>query len=216
MLLVCALTGWGGAGSYSPDGQIIATANDYGNGWVYDAPTGELLSSRNLHANRIWTLAFSPNPDMTGHRRVFATGSYDKTAKLWTAAYQPPWENAPETGSSATDVWCTQVFGSTDSRVLSAHGTRVGDALHLSLSNRKVLEQHGADIVVRGREAATATATGAGVAGGAGAGAGAATVTDIPADNANARLLAEMIRQQEGHLEALRKQLAECMRAVAP
>ena len=148
---------------------------------------------------------------MSGPRRVFATGSYDKTAKLWTAAHQPPWENAPEAGSSASEVWCLQVFGSTDSRVLSAHGTRVGDALHLSLSNRKVLEQHGADIVVRGREAATATATGARVAGGAGAGAGAAT-----ADNANARLLAEMIRQQESHLEALRKQLAECMRAVAP
>lgn len=75
--------------AFSPDGKALAAVGQVGDdnvgfdGYVrlFDAKTGKVLwEQTKAHGDRVWGLAFSPD------RKTLASGSNDKTAKLWDAA----------------------------------------------------------------------------------------------------------------------------------
>ncbi len=63
---------------YSPDGKTIAIIRD-DKVWLRDATTGKHLITLKGHTEYIWDVAFSESGD------TIATGSADKTARLWNA-----------------------------------------------------------------------------------------------------------------------------------
>ena len=63
---------------YSPDGNTIAIER-HDEGWLRDAATGKHLKTLKGHTQYIAGIAFSPN------KKLIATGSADKTARLWNA-----------------------------------------------------------------------------------------------------------------------------------
>ncbi|MFA7006771.1 MAG: WD40 repeat domain-containing protein, partial [Verrucomicrobiia bacterium] len=64
--------------AFSPDGRMLATADDSGTVRLWSSATGELLpASIKGHTARVNTIAFSPDG------KTLATCSHDETAKLW-------------------------------------------------------------------------------------------------------------------------------------
>ena len=63
--------------TYSPDSRLLAAGGDDRIVRVYNAETGELLSSSRAHDRFITCMAFSPDG------KLIATGSGDRTVKLW-------------------------------------------------------------------------------------------------------------------------------------
>ncbi len=66
--------------SFSPDGQILATASRDGTAKLWNVTNKVLLATLEGHKGRIHRLAFSPSG------RTLATGSDDKTVRLWDVA----------------------------------------------------------------------------------------------------------------------------------
>ena len=61
---------------YSPDKSLLAVAGSIGI-WLYDANTGMELALLTGHTAPVTSIAFSP------HGALLASGSYDKTIRLW-------------------------------------------------------------------------------------------------------------------------------------
>ena len=66
---------------YSPDGTRVVTASVDGTARVWDAATGQPLTSSLAHQGWVVSAAFSPD----GRRVV--TASLDKTARVWNVAF---------------------------------------------------------------------------------------------------------------------------------
>jgi WD40 repeat protein len=134
--------------AFSPDGTRVVTASDDGTARVWDAATGQPLTSPLAHQDKVWSVAFSPD----GTRVV--TASEDKTARVWDAA-----TGKPLTGPLAHQdkVW-SAAFSPDGTRVVTASedktarvwdvrpdtGTlrdwaRVADRSPFALSNQGVL-----------------------------------------------------------------------------
>jgi WD40 repeat protein len=63
--------------SFSPDGTRIVTASSDHTAQLWDAATGEELTTLRGHEGPVWSASFSPD----GTRIV--TASRDRTARLW-------------------------------------------------------------------------------------------------------------------------------------
>jgi eukaryotic-like serine/threonine-protein kinase len=65
---------------FSPDGQVIATADNDGSVTLWDAARGEMIRRLGGHRRLVTQVAFSPDG-----RRI-ASASWDQTAKVWDVA----------------------------------------------------------------------------------------------------------------------------------
>lgn len=63
--------------AFSPDGQLVVTANDDGSALVYDSATGSVVSDLRGHAGVVTSAVFSTNGSLV------ATTSLDGTARVW-------------------------------------------------------------------------------------------------------------------------------------
>ncbi|MBI2947187.1 MAG: protein kinase, partial [Verrucomicrobia bacterium] len=72
---------------FSPDGRLLVTSGQDGTLKLWEARTGEVIFSRQVHTSAIHSVRFSPDG------RKVATGSQDKTVRIWDA----------ETGQALTD-----------------------------------------------------------------------------------------------------------------
>ncbi len=63
--------------AFSPDGRFIASGSDSGAIQMWDAQTGQIVTTFMGHTNTVYSVAFSPNGQM------LASGSWDGTIRLW-------------------------------------------------------------------------------------------------------------------------------------
>ena len=66
-------------GSYSLVQPSVVSGSDDKTVRVWDAVTGEVISTLTGHSDRVWSVSFSPD----GSRIV--SGSWDKTVRVWDA-----------------------------------------------------------------------------------------------------------------------------------
>ncbi|MFW9262264.1 NB-ARC domain-containing protein [Nostoc sp. CALU 546] len=73
--------------AFHPHGQIIASGSDDQTVKLWNVQTGKCCKTLTGHSSRIWSVAFSPIPSSpcleSGVGRILASGSEDKTVKLW-------------------------------------------------------------------------------------------------------------------------------------
>ena len=73
--------------AFSPDGQILASASADSSIHLWDVTTGQALKILQGHLKPVSSVAFSPIPqppdDLGGAGGILASGSDDKTVKLW-------------------------------------------------------------------------------------------------------------------------------------
>jgi WD40 repeat protein len=65
--------------TFSPDGSRVATASEDFTAIVWDAVTGQRLTSPLRHHNQVQSAVFSPDGQWV------ATASWDQTARIWSA-----------------------------------------------------------------------------------------------------------------------------------
>lgn len=65
---------------YSPDGKLIAYADNFGVMHLISSTTGEEIGILTGHSGMIWAMAFSPDG------RQIASGSYDGSIRIWDVA----------------------------------------------------------------------------------------------------------------------------------
>jgi WD40 repeat protein len=91
---------WLQAVGVSGDGRLIASGDFKGKLFVWHGDTGESLTSTiNAHQKTIYSLEFSPDG------AVLATGSWDKTAKLWSTK---TWQEQGSPIKCSTGVFCVR------------------------------------------------------------------------------------------------------------
>ncbi|MEW2558572.1 WD40 repeat domain-containing protein, partial [Streptomyces griseorubiginosus] len=70
--------------TFSPNGDILATASDDGTARLWNIATGHLLHTLIGHTKGVSSVTFSPNGD------ILATASDDGTARLWNVTAPKP------------------------------------------------------------------------------------------------------------------------------
>ncbi len=63
--------------AFSPDGNVLASANEDGTVRLWDAETGERIEILSAHTDRVSAVAYSPVES------TIASGSWDNTVRLW-------------------------------------------------------------------------------------------------------------------------------------
>jgi WD40 repeat protein len=66
--------------TFSPDGEVLATAHEDGSFRLRDSRTGKVKHGIGAHRGPVFTLTFSPDG------KALASGGYDQTVKLWDLA----------------------------------------------------------------------------------------------------------------------------------
>jgi WD40 repeat protein len=106
--------------AFSPDGHWLATASDDHTARIWDAITGQQLTTL-THDNVVMGVAFSPD----GHR--LATASHGKAAQIWTLTWK---KTVTDPGPLAADVLVTAKVSPEQSATLrgrSARSTKLGN-----------------------------------------------------------------------------------------
>ena len=95
--------GWVNNVSFSADGRMLATASNQTSLW--DPSTGQQITSVKGHSGPVVSAAISPD------RTKLATGSFDKTVKMWDIASGQMLWSTPETCGKRYSLWPLEVLG---------------------------------------------------------------------------------------------------------
>jgi WD40 repeat protein/tRNA A-37 threonylcarbamoyl transferase component Bud32 len=152
--------GWQSVVQFSPDGRTLVASRDQTNVVIWDVPTKTEKTALKAHSDFVSSLAFSPDG------KILATGSFDKTIRLWSVAH---WKQVGSPLTGHTDSLQCLTF-SPDGKTLASAGwdatVRIWDVAaqreikrltnhsHVATAvafspDQKVLASSGADFTIR-------------------------------------------------------------------
>jgi serine/threonine protein kinase len=114
--------------AYSPDGRWLAGSAMTGGVKLWEPTTGKDVGNCG-HARRVWAIAFAPK------RELLATGSHDRTIKLWDLSAKPFKPKVLEVGS---EVWA---LAASPSGQLLASGSHDGAVRLWDLDSGELVRQ---------------------------------------------------------------------------
>jgi WD40 repeat protein len=98
----------------SPEGQLIASGDESGVLIVWHGETGETLTKLKAHSSDSWLVSLDFSPDGT----ALATGSSDKTTKIWSTN---TWQLEGNSFNCSDHVYCVRYSPSGELLAIATH-----------------------------------------------------------------------------------------------